>query len=127
MNSNYFHGDLQCEIINGKKVLVPVSSIEPKYQMFIDTLLPGQKVSSFLETVSDTGTYPQLSMIHAMIRKMAMESGYTFDEMKKEVKNRSGLKVGDEYKSFADCSIEELSLAIQACIEIGRIMNLNLQ
>jgi hypothetical protein len=54
---------------------------------------------------------------------MAKESGYTFDEMKVIVKQASGL----EDKSFADCSKDELMLAIEACIQIGREQfNLNL-
>jgi hypothetical protein len=32
-----------------------------------------------------------------------------------------------ECKSFADCSKDELVLAIEACIEIGRELNVNLQ
>jgi len=47
---------------------------------------------------------------------MAKESGYTFDEMKDVVKDASGLGG----KSFADCSKDELMLAIEACIQIGR-------
>jgi hypothetical protein len=32
-----------------------------------------------------------------------------------------------ECKSFADCSKDELLLAIEACIEIGKEVNINLQ
>jgi hypothetical protein len=46
------------------------------------------------------------------------------------VKKQAGLCIENatslECKSFADCSKDEISLAIEACIEIGRYYNLNL-
>ena len=51
--------------------------------------------------------------------------------MKTLVKEQSGLcyNTGEETvcKSFADCSKDEIMLTIQACIEIGRIYNINLE
>ena len=51
--------------------------------------------------------------------------------MKTLVKEQSGLcySTGKETvcKSFADCSKDEIMLTIQACIEIGRIYNINLE
>jgi hypothetical protein len=68
--------------------------------------------------------------VHACIRELASESGYTFDEMKTLVKQQSGLCYdgGDVImcKSFAECSKDELALAIEACIEIGKMYNMNL-
>jgi hypothetical protein len=65
----------------------------------------------------------QLAKVHACIREIAKESGYTFDEMKLIIKDASG--IAD--KSFADCSKDELMLAIEACIQIGREQfNINL-
>ena len=50
--------------------------------------------------------------------------------MKIIIKQHSGLCYdadGAEYcKSFADCSKNELVLAIEACIQIGRELNINL-
>jgi hypothetical protein len=50
--------------------------------------------------------------------------------MKTIIKQHAGLcyDAGDaEYcKSFADCSKDELILAIEACIQIGREFNINL-
>ena len=76
-----FSGDLECKIVNGKKILVPVNSIEPKYNAFLESLVPGQIVSCFLESNVDTGTLGQLSMVHALIRKLATEIGYSFQEI----------------------------------------------
>jgi hypothetical protein len=53
---------------------------------------------------------------HFKSHPKAKELGYTFDEMKLVVKQASGL----EDKSFADCSKDDLMLAIEACIQIGR-------
>ena len=65
------------------------------------------------------------------IRELAKESGYTFEEMKTLVKEQSGLCYNTEEetvcKSFADCSKDEIMLTIQACIENGRIYNINLE
>ena len=51
--------------------------------------------------------------------------------MKTLVKEQSGLcystEEGTVCKSFADCSKDEIMLTIQACIEIGRIYNINLE
>jgi hypothetical protein len=63
-----------------------------------------------------------------MIKQLATHIGETVENMKILVKDRAGLCIarevaGKEYflaKSFADCSREELSLAIQAALEIGQ-------
>jgi hypothetical protein len=61
------------------------------------------------------------------IRELAAESGHTFDEMQTLVKMKAGLCWEDHCKSFGDCSSEELNLAIQAVIEIGDELTLNLR
>ena len=85
----------------------------------------------FLGLADTDHSVAQLAKVHACIRELAKESGYTFDEMKMIIKRQSGLCYdgGDaEYcKSFADCSKDELALAIEACIQLGRDnWNLNL-
>jgi hypothetical protein len=100
------------------------------YKSFVDDLEEGQIVEVFFEAHKDDGTNPQLAKIHASIRKLAMEIGYTFDEMKTTIKRMSGLcwtgKDQAEYcKSFADCSKEELGLVIEAINEAGSSVNLS--
>ena len=93
------------------------------YDMFISKLEEGQIVEMYIDLANADHSKAQLAKVHACIREMAKESGYTFDEMKVIVKQASGL----EDKSFADCSKDELMLAIEACIQIGRDQfNLNL-
>ena len=100
------------------------------YQLFLDKLQEGQEVEVFMGLTSDNGSLAQLAKIHACIRELAKESGYTFDEMKVLVKKHSGLCYdgeGAEYcKSFKECSKDELAMAIESAIEIGRDLNINL-
>jgi len=104
------------------------------YRNFIDSIKEGEEVDMFISVAGKAGSYAQISKIHACIREMAKESGYTFEEMKRIVKIQAGLcfEVNDEgkklemCKSFAECSSDELSQAVQACIEIGAEYNINL-
>jgi hypothetical protein len=105
------------------------------YQQFINALKDGDEIEIYMSRVTDSGSLAQISKVHTCIRELAKESGYTFEEMKKIVKERSGLcfiitenGVQEEFcKSFAECTKDEMSLAIQACIEIGEIYNIILQ
>ena len=89
-----------------------------------------QEVQIFFEAHKDDGTVPQLAMIHTCIRKIALETGYTFEETKLEIKRRSGLIYGainskEGYiKSLGDCSKEELALVMEAIKEAGHIINI---
>jgi hypothetical protein len=86
------------------------------YDMFLSKLEDGQIVDMYIDLASADHSKAQLAKVHACIRELAKESGYTFDEMKIVVKQASGL----EDKSFAECSKEQIMLAIEACIQIGR-------
>lgn len=113
-------------------------SLEPKskifYDDFIKNLKDGDEVEMFINKVTEHCSLSQLSKIHACIRELAKESGYTFEEMKLLVKQRSGLcliitenGVGTEIcKSFSECTKDEMMMAIQSCIEIGELYNINL-
>ena len=104
------------------------------YKNFINLIKEGEELDMFISIKGTAGSYAQISKIHVCIREMAKESGYTFDEMKKIVKKQAGLcfDVNDEgkqlemCKSFGECSSDELSQAVQACIEIGAEYNINL-
>jgi hypothetical protein len=115
----------------GGKLVYPDDKSKLNFQIFIDKLADGQQVEVFMGLTSDNASLAQIAKVHACIRTLAQESGYTFDEMKMIIKRQSGLCYdgGDaEYcKSFADCSKDELALAIEACIQLGREnWNLNL-
>jgi hypothetical protein len=127
--------------LNGKYkkergLLKPVSLGEMKqYEKFVSNIPEGAIVEFFYELQHDDGTLPQLAKIHVMIKQLATHIGETVENMKLLVKDKAGLCIarevaGKEYflaKSFGDCSREELSLAIQAAIEIGQSIDYPLQ
>lgn len=93
------------------------------YDIFISKLPENQKLEMYIDLADADHSKAQLAKVHACIRELAAESGYTFDDMKLLIKSASGL----EDKSFADCSKSELMLAIEACIQIGgENFNINL-
>jgi len=97
------------------------------YKIFMEALEEGQTVDVFFDAHVDNGTYAQISKLKVSIRKLANESGDSFEEMQNIVKEKAGLCWENHCKSFGDCSIEELNLAIQAAVEIGDYLNLNLR
>jgi len=118
--------------VNGKLTQPDKNKI--LFEQFVKSLPEGTEVEMFMNIVTDNGSLAQISKVHTCIRVLAQESGYTFEEMKLLVKQRSGLclvfiegEISQEIcKSFGECTKEELSMAIQACIEIGEIYNINL-
>jgi len=111
-------------IKQGGKLIYPNDKSKLKYEIFVDKLNEGQEIEMFMDLTSSDATTPQIAKVHACIRELAKESGYNFEEMKFIIKQRSGLcyrtKAADVCKSFADCSKDEIALAIEACIAIGR-------
>lgn len=101
------------------------------YENWIKELPEGTKVEIFVSVAGEDGTNAQLAKIHAMIRELANEIGHTFQELKLEVKRKTGLcfvRDKQEYcKSFKDCSKQELNLVIQSLIEIGDFTGVNLR
>lgn len=114
----------------GGKLIYPDVKSKLNYELFLNKLSEGQEVEMFIDLSNTDHSLAQLAKIHACIRELAKESGYTFDEMKVLIKKHSGLcyDVGaEEYcKSFKDCSKDELAMAIESAIEIGRDLNINL-
>lgn len=113
------------------KLTYPDDKSRLAYQIFVDRIPEGQLVDMYLDLANADHSKAQLAKVHACIRELAKESGYTFEEMKLLIKKQSGLCMEAEgvleCKSFADCSKDELVLAIEACIEIGKELNVNLQ
>tara|TARA_R110002167_G_scaffold68715_1_gene194006 strand:- start:2687 stop:3079 length:393 start_codon:yes stop_codon:yes gene_type:complete len=100
------------------------------YKNFVNNLEEGQIAEAFFDSSTNNGSKAQLAMIHACIKKLASEIGYTFEEMKLEIKAQSGLAHGDlkssdgYVKSFADCSKEELSNVIETIKQAGTLVNI---
>lgn len=98
------------------------------YQMFIDSLKEGEIIEMLVTVKGKKANNAQIAKVHACIRMLASELGYSFDEMKVIIKDKSGLWTTDQdeviYKSFADCNSDEISSAIETCNELGREMNI---
>jgi hypothetical protein len=102
-----------------------------QFEVFVSNIPEGSIVEFFYEVTHDDGTLPQLAKLHVMLKHLATHIGETVENMKLLVKDKAGLCIarevaGKEYflaKSFGECSKEELSLAIQAAIEIGQEVN----
>lgn len=102
-----------------------------QFELFASHVPENTIVECFYEIQHDDGTLPQLAKLHVIIRQLASHIGETVENMKLLIKDRAGLCIarevsGREYflaKSFGECSREELSLAIQAAIEIGEEVN----
>ena len=113
------------------KIYFPIKAMGTKYRKFFEQLQDNSKLEVFIGVSGVKGSNPQLARLHAMIREIAQEIGYTFEEAKIQVKRSSGLcfvKDKQEYcKSFADCDKDELNLAIQSCIEIGDFNGMQLR
>ena len=108
---------------------------EDKFNEFMGRLIKDQVVDVFYDANKDDGTLAQLAKIHASIKQLALDTGYTFDDMKLEIKRLSGLCIkkeigGDMFmvcKSFGKCSKEELSLVIEAIVQLGDHLGSNLR
>jgi hypothetical protein len=128
MNHQPFNGKF---IKRNGKLEFPSLAVSKQHELFVSNVPDGTIVEFFFEVQQDDGTLPQLAKLHAMIRELALHVGEPFDNMKLLVKDKAGLCLarevsGKEYflaKSFGECSREELSLAIQAAIDIGISVN----
>lgn len=109
-----------------KELIIVNDMSRSKLDLFVKSLDEGQVVAVTYEVITADKSYAQLSKLMKCIREVATYTGDTFESVKHEVKLRSGLCVNGQCKSFADCSKEEMSLAIQAIIEIGDIVGFNL-
>lgn len=128
---NIFHGQF---VRTADGDLVPASNADSlRYGEFKKHLEENQTVEIFMESNVDNGTVPQLAKIHVCVRELAKELGYSFEDMKLEVKRQAGLCVRKELggeifmvcKSFGTCSKDELGLAIEAILQIGDIAGIN--
>jgi hypothetical protein len=111
--------------------LVPASEKDAgALKLFNMAIKDGDTVEVYLtKTDGKQKTVGQLAKIHKMIRDLANFTGDNFEDMKDEVKRRAGLYVitgpkeeNTELKSFADCSKDELSAAIEICVQLGHLV-----
>ena len=109
--------------------LIPDKKLDiTREKIFVDSLKPGEKVEVTFQIVSEKGSEAQMKKLYACIRQLANDLGYSEEEVKLLVKEKSNFidKENNLIKSFADCTKHELSVAIQAAIEIGNNVGSNL-
>ena len=100
--------------------LVP-KSLQDKIMLkhYVDNMEEGSVVKVTYEDYS-LGSYAQISKLQASIREISNYLGYSIDEVKDIVKHKANLYSEDgNLKSFADCSKEELSQAIECLMKLG--------
>lgn len=110
-------------------VLVPKTELG-KYTLanYVKNIEEGAVIQVTYEELSTDGTYAQISKLQACTRELSKFLGYTHEEVKDIIKHKANLYSPEgELKSFADCSKEELSLAIQAALELGEQVDFPLQ
>jgi len=117
-------------VING---CLKITNIEEKirYNNFIENLKEGATLTQYTEVINPDATNAQLAKVHKCIRTIATYTGNTFIETKKDIKRRCGMlivSVDTELEvSFAKINKDDMNLAIQACIELGDELNINLR
>jgi hypothetical protein len=108
---------------NGK--IKPVRSSIIEFEDFIKSLPEDIEFEACFDFNSIGPTKPQIAKVKVCIKELALVLGYTFVEVENLVKENSGLSVNGIPKSFADCSREDLNLAIQEIIRIGDFVGIN--
>ena len=73
------------------KLVYPKKMDKVAFKLFTEKLSEGQEVDIFLSISDSNGSGAQISKVHKCIRELAKESGYSFDDMKKLVKDKAGL------------------------------------
>lgn len=119
MKNNFF-GKLS---VKDGELDFPAKIQKTRLNAFLKDIPDGTNIEVFISVSTKKGSNAQLARLHAMIRELANDIGYTFMEMKLIVKRHTGLcfmRDKKEYcKSFADCDSDELNLGIQECLRIG--------
>jgi hypothetical protein len=115
---------IRAKVVNNNLEIDPLGSA--KLSQFIQGMDEGDTIIITYEVQNDDASYAQVSKVHKHIRELASYTGDSFEDMKLQVKLRAGLCNNSDCKSFADCSKEEVSMAIQASIEIGELVGFSL-
>jgi hypothetical protein len=122
--ANQLPVSIRAKVVNKNLEIDPLGSA--KLSNFIQGLQDGETVIITYEVQTEDASYAQVSKVHKHIRELANYTGDSFEDMKLQVKLRAGLCNDSDCRSFSDCSKEELSMAIQASIEIGELVGFSL-
>ena len=120
-------------IINGTEIIPASKEDAGKLKLFTMGTKKEQEIEAYITVLDDKDkTAGQLAKAHALIREIANSTGYTFEEMKLIIKEKTGLHIlatsttPKSIKSFADCSKEEMSRVIEECIALGHDLGIYL-
>ena len=122
--ANQLPVSIRAKVVNKNLEIDPLGSA--KLSQFIQGMDEGDTIIITYEVQNDDASYAQVSKVHKHIRELASYTGDSFEDMKLQVKLRAGLCNNSDCRSFADCSKEEVSMAIQASIEIVELVGFSL-
>ena len=112
---------------NGELVLKSKAG-KIRLDQFLQSLEEGEKVEVTYEPIHGEVSYAQLSKLHKCIRVIAADTGSSFDDVKLVVKQKAGLIAHiDKPKSFSGLSKDEMQVAIQAVVDLGSSLGINLE
>lgn len=116
---------IEC-VVGEKGELLPFTTGETdKRKKFVAKLPKGARVQILYAYTSGEVSAVHFAAVHGIIRAISEDTGNVFDDVKTEVKKRSGLQTGvnangdPEYKSFGDCTREEIFCAITHAVDLG--------
>lgn len=111
------------------KLLFKSKQEEDLFHVLAKGMRENQIISFSVDFSDDQGKLIQIAKLKAGIRDLARETGETFIAMQNIIKKDAGLydESSEEYKSFGNCSVSQLSDSIQVMIEKGTWVGLNLR
>ena len=125
----------QDRVFTGKWIKKPNGALDfkfPQEKELFNSLLKNMRIGQVLDFQvdfsDDLGRLSQISKLKAGIREISRETGEIYINTEKRIKKDSGLydEIADLYKSFGNCSVSQLSDAIQVMIEHAEFVGINL-
>ena len=115
-------------IKKGGKLIFRKKEDQAQFDLLSKGMREGQCCDFSVDFSDDLGRLSQISKLKAGIREISRETGEVYITSEKRIKKDAGLydEVADTYKSFGNCSISQLSDAIQVMIEQGEFLGINL-
>lgn len=112
---------------NGR-LLFKLKNEEEMFHLLSKNMRENQVISFSVDFSDDQGRLSQIAKLKAGIRDISREVGETYIKAENLIKKEAGLydELTQEYKSFGNCSFQQLSDAIQVMIEKGEFIGINL-
>jgi hypothetical protein len=100
-----------------------------RFKELLESSPEGTSIIGLFTVEKSDGTKSQLAKIHAMINELAIEVGEKPERVKLDLKKDCGLTYMQEeslrFRSFGNCSKEELSNVIENLYIRGEMVNIN--